>query len=103
MFTWLFHRVSGLLLVVLLGMQMISGVLQLVKENSGVAEEARKLHMNGFCVTLMASLIIMHAMYGLRTVLYDVGVRKERLLFWVCTVCGVVLSVVYLWVYFRLA
>ena len=103
MFVWLFHRVSGLVLIVLLGMQMITGALQLVKENPGVAEGARKLHMNGFCMTLLVLLIIMHAMYGLRTVLYDVGVRKERLLFWVCTMCGAVLSVVYLWFFFRLA
>jgi len=99
MFVWLFHRISGLALFVLLGMQMVTGLLQLVKSKPDVAEAARAVHMNGFVVGGLVFLIIMHAMYGLRTVLYDMGIRKERMLFWVCTVSGVALSLIYVSVF----
>jgi len=102
MFVWLFHRVSGLALILLLGMQMVTGLLQMSKKSPAMADGARKLHSNGFCVTLVALLLIMHAMYGLRTILYDVGVRKEKVLFWATTVCGLVLTAVYLWFFLTL-
>ena len=102
MFVWLFHRVSGLVLILLLGMQMVTALLMLSKKNADLAEAARKLHSNGLCVTLVALLLILHAMYGLRTMLYDLGVRRERLLFWICTACGAALSLAYVWVFFAL-
>lgn len=102
MFVWLFHRVSGLILIVLLGIQIVTGMLQLGKGNPGLVEAARGLHANGFLMTLLVFLIIMHAMYGLRTVLYDVGIKRERVLFWGCTALGIVLTGVYLWFFFGL-
>lgn len=102
MFAWLFHRVSGLVLILLLGMQMVTALLMLSKKSPDLAEAARKLHSNGLCITLIAALLIMHAMYGLRAVLYDIGLRKEKLLFWICTACGVVLSIAYVWAFLAL-
>ncbi len=102
MFAWLFHRVSGLVLILLLGMQMVTALLMLSKKNADLAEAARKLHTNSFCITLIAALLIMHAMYGLRAMLYDAGLRKEKLLFWICTTVGVVLSIAYVWAFFAL-
>ncbi len=102
MFAWLFHRVSGLALIALIGMQMTTALLMLSKKNAALAEAARKLHTNSLCVTLIAGLFILHAMYGLRTILYEAGVRKEKLLFWVCTAVGVVLSAAYVWAFLAL-
>ena len=96
MFVWIFHRVSGLVLIVLLGVQMATGALMLTKKSPNAAEAARKLHSNSFWISLLALLIIMHAVYGLRTMLYDLGVRNERALFWVCTACGLALAALYL-------
>ena len=103
MFVWLFHRVSGLALIVLLGMQMVTGLTQLSKDNPDSAEASRRLHVNGFCTALLVLLLTMHALYGLRALLYDLGVRREKALFWGCTGCGLVLSGVYLWFFFSMA
>lgn len=82
MFVWVFHRVSGLLLIFLLALQVVSGYLQ-----SGTSALAR-LHNQAALNILLVFLLIFHAMYGLRTILMDLGVKKEKLLFWGCTAAG---------------
>jgi succinate dehydrogenase/fumarate reductase cytochrome b subunit len=36
-------------------------------------------------------LLIFHALYGVRTILLDLGIGRERLLLWGCNLLGVVL------------
>ena len=92
MFVWLFHRVSGLLLILLLGVKFLTSFFLMTKEQK--PDWALVLHTNPLTDTLL------HALYGLRTVIIDLGVKKEKLLFWVFTLLSVVLSVLLLIVYF---
>jgi len=50
------------------------------------------LHTNPFVDTLLIICVVFHAFYGLRTVIMDLGFKKEKLLFWIFTLLGVVLS-----------
>ena len=58
------------------------------------------LHTNPLTDTLLIVLIVFHAFYGLRTVIVDLGLRKEKLLFWIFTLLGLVISAFLLVVYF---
>ncbi|MGD2245957.1 MAG: hypothetical protein PVI11_05350 [Candidatus Aminicenantes bacterium] len=98
MFVWLFHRVSGLLLILLLGVKFLTSFFLMTKEQK--PDWALVLHTNALTDTLLIILIVFHALYGLRTVIIDIGVKKEKLLFWVFTLLSVVLSALLLVVYF---
>jgi succinate dehydrogenase/fumarate reductase cytochrome b subunit len=98
MFIWLFHRVSGLLLILLLGLKFLTSFFLMTKEQK--PDWALVLHTNALTDTLLIVLIVFHALYGLRTVIIDLGVKKEKLLFWVFTLLSVVLCALLLVVYF---
>jgi succinate dehydrogenase/fumarate reductase cytochrome b subunit len=98
MFVWVFHRISGLLLILLLGIKFLTSFFLMTKEQK--PDWALVLHTNAFSDTLLIVLIVFHALYGLRTVLIDLGMKKERVLFWVFTSLSVVLSAALLVVYF---
>lgn len=98
MFVWVFHRVSGLLLILLLGVKFLTSFFLMTKAQK--PDWALVLHTNPFTDTLLIVLIVFHALYGLRTVIIDLGLRKEKMLFWVFTLLSVILSVLLLFVYF---
>ncbi|MFQ6037221.1 MAG: hypothetical protein ACE5LV_01245, partial [Candidatus Aminicenantales bacterium] len=95
---WVFHRVSGLLLIALLGIKMFTSFFLMTKEQK--PDWALVLHTNPLIDTLLIIAVVFHAFYGLRTVIIDLGVRKEKLLFWVFTGLGVAASAALLVVYF---
>jgi succinate dehydrogenase/fumarate reductase cytochrome b subunit len=98
MFVWVFHRVSGLLLILLLGIKFFTSFFLMTKEQK--PDWALVLHTNSLIDTILIVSIVFHALYGMRTVIIDLGVRKEKLLFWIFTLLGTVLSAVLLIVYF---
>ena len=107
MFVWIFHRISGVLLIFLLSFQLFTGFFQASSSNSELVKTFAALHshatpsgklLNG----LLVFLVIFHALYGVRTILMDLGVRRERLLFWICTILGLVLFAVFAVVYLTL-
>jgi len=98
MFVWVFHRVSGLLLIGLLGIKFLTSFFLMTKEQK--PDWALVLHTNPLTDTLLILAIVFHALYGLRTVIIDLGVKKEKLLFWIFTVAGVVSSAALLIIYF---
>jgi succinate dehydrogenase/fumarate reductase cytochrome b subunit len=98
MFVWVFHRLSGLLLIVLLGIKFLTSFFLMTKDQK--PDWALVLHTNPLTDTLLIVLVVFHALYGLRTLIMDLGARREKLLFWVFTVLGVVLSAGLLIVYF---
>ena len=98
MFVWVFHRVSGLLLIFLLGVKFLTSFFLMTKDQK--PDWALVLHANPFVDTVLIVSIVFHAFYGLRTVIMDLGARKEKLLFWVFTLLGVVFSAALLVIYF---
>jgi len=98
MFVWLFHRITGLILIVTLSLKFLTSFFLMTKDKK--PDWALVLHTNPITDTLLLLSVIFHALYGLRTVIIDLGVRKEKLLFWIFTIVGVVLSAGLLVVYF---
>jgi succinate dehydrogenase/fumarate reductase cytochrome b subunit len=97
-FVWVFHRVSGLLLIVLLACKFLTAFFMMTRDKK--PDWAILLHANPIIDTLLIILGVFHALYGVRTVLMDLGLRCEKLLFRLFTAFGVVLSGVLLVVYY---
>ena len=98
MFIWVFHRISGLLLIVLLSFKFLTSFFLMTKEQK--PDWALVLHTNPLIDTLLIVLAVFHALYGVRTVIMDLGARKEKLFFWIFTGLGVILSGALLFIYF---
>lgn len=98
MFIWIFHRISGLLLILLLGLKFLTSFFLMTKAQK--PDWALVLHTNPFLDTLLIVFGVYHAVYGLRTVIIDLGLRKEKLLFWISTLLGLVISALLLILYF---
>ena len=98
MFIWVFHRISGLLLILLIGIKLLTSFFLMTKEQK--PDWALVLHTNPFIDTLLIIFVVFHALYGLRTVAIDLGLRKEKLLFWISTLLSLVLSGLLLALYF---
>ncbi len=98
MFVWVFHRVSGLLLILLLSLKFLTAFFLMTKEQK--PDWALVLHTNPFIDTLLIISVVFHAFYGLRTIAIDLGLRKEKLLFWISTLLSLVLSALLLAFYF---
>lgn len=98
MFVWVFHRVSGLLLIGLLGVKFFTSFFLMTKDQK--PDWALVLHTNPFIDTILIVSIVFHAFYGLRTVIIDLGVKKEKQLFWVFTCLSLLSCAALLIVYF---
>ncbi len=99
MFVWVSHRISGVLLIFLLSFQLLTGFFQRSGSDNATVESIGALHSHAVlnCVTVF--LLIFHALYGVRTLLMDLGLRREKLLFWCCNVLGLALYAVFLLLY----
>jgi succinate dehydrogenase/fumarate reductase cytochrome b subunit len=98
MFIWVFHRLSGLLLILLLGLKFFTSFFLMTKAQK--PDWAIVLHTNPLTDALLIILVVYHAFYGLRTVLIDLGLRKEKLLFWIFTGLSTATSAALLLIYF---
>ena len=102
MFVWIFHRVSGVLLIFLIVFQLVTGFFQASTSNSELVKATAELHNHAMLNCLMVFLFIFHALYGVRTILIDLGVKAEKSLFWGSTILGLVLFAVFLILFFTL-
>jgi succinate dehydrogenase/fumarate reductase cytochrome b subunit len=100
-FVWIFHRLSGVLLIFLLSFQLLTGFVQASPSQAELAKTFGALHRHGVLLNLTVLLLVFHALYGVRTILLDVGVRRERLLFWCCNALGLVVFGMFVVLYFH--
>ena len=98
MFIWVFHRISGLLLIVLLSLKFTTSFFLMTKNQK--PDWALLLHTNPLSDTLLIIAGVFHAFYGLRTIIIDLGVKKEKLLFWLSTILAALVSAGLLFIYF---
>jgi succinate dehydrogenase/fumarate reductase cytochrome b subunit len=98
MFIWVFHRVSGLFLIVLLALKFLTSFFLMTKGQK--PDWALLLHTNPLTDSFLIVAGVYHAFYGLRTVIIDLGVRKEKALFWLFTVLGTLVAAALLVVYY---
>lgn len=101
MFVWVFHRISGVLLIGLLAVQLFTGFFQASSSGEEAVRTVAALHRHAALNCTLVFLVIFHALYGLRTILLDLGVKREKSLFWVFTGVGCVLFAVFLVVYLK--
>lgn len=99
MFVWLFHRISGLVLICLLSFQLFTGFFQASQSNHQAVKDIAALHQHTVLNCLTVLLFVFHSLYGIRTILMDLGLNRERLLFWCCNGLGLVVFVVFLVLY----
>jgi succinate dehydrogenase/fumarate reductase cytochrome b subunit len=98
MFVWVFHRISGLILIVLISFKIYSGFGTVGSLGEDVVPYWTTLHSNLAADLVVILLFIYHSLYGLRTCLVDLGVKKEKELFWGLTAVG---AVIYIFVCFQ--
>ena len=94
MFVWVFHRVSGLILILLITFKIITGYGILGHFGTNISTLMREFHRSVAIDLLTVGLFIYHAFYGLRTCLIDMGLCQEKLLFWWFTILG---ALIFLW------
>ena len=88
MFVWIFHRVSGFALIFIFAFQIFTGFFQVSSSNAELTKEIAGLHKHQYLNFIMVFLFIFHGLYGIRTILMDLGVKKEKLLFWTANLIG---------------
>ncbi len=101
MFIWLFHRISGVTLIILLGIKIFSSFFLYTHDKK--PDWALSLHRHPVLDVLILFLFTFHSCYGLRTLAIDLGYRKEKQLLWVSNIAAAIISAVLLYVYYRVA
>ena len=101
MFVWLFHRISGVVLIALLAAQLFTGFFQASTSNAEAVKTVAALHRHAALNVALVFCVIFHGLYGLRTIVLDLGAKNERLLFWICTTSGALLFAAFLVAYYQ--
>lgn len=98
MFIWLFHRISGVSLIILFGIKIFTSFFLFTKETK--PDWALSLHRLPVLDVLILILFTFHSIYGLRTIAIDFGYRKEKQLFWLSNIIASIISIILLYIYF---
>jgi succinate dehydrogenase/fumarate reductase cytochrome b subunit len=99
MFIWLFHRISGATLIVLIGIKILTGYFLLPKDNR--PDWALSLHRHPVIDVLILILFTFHSIYGIRTIIIDLGYRKEKQLFWIANIAAAIVSAILIYFFVR--
>jgi len=101
MFIWLFHRISGVSLIVLFGIKILTSFFLFTKDKK--PDWALSLHRQPVIDVLILILFTFHSIYGIRTIIMDMGYRNEKRLFLASNVVASILSAFLLYIYFLMS
>jgi succinate dehydrogenase/fumarate reductase cytochrome b subunit len=101
MFIWLFHRISGATLIILIGIKILTGYFLLPKDNR--PDWALSLHRHPVIDILILILFTFHSIYGVRTIIIDFGYRKEKQLFWISNIAAATVSAILIYFFVRVS
>ena len=99
MFIWLFHRISGVILLILFSIKILTSYFLFTADIK--PDWALSLHRHPILDILILIFFTFHSLYGLRTIAIDLGYRREKQLFWVANIAGILISVVLIFLYVR--
>ncbi|MCX5806447.1 MAG: hypothetical protein NT010_10335 [Proteobacteria bacterium] len=97
MFIWLFHRISGVSLIILFGVKILTGFFLFTKDKK--PDWALSLHRQPVIDVLILILFTFHSIYGLRTIVLDFGYKKEKQLFRLSNIAATVISLALIYLY----
>ena len=101
MFIWLFHRISGVSLVLLIGIKILTSYFLFTKDKK--PDWALSLHRQPVLDVLILILFTFHSIYGLRTIVIDLGYKKEKHLFVWSNIVAAVIAVLLIYFYVRMS
>ena len=101
MFIWLFHRISGVTLIVLFGIKILTSYFLFTKDQK--PDWALSLHRHPVLDVLILILFTFHSLYGLRTIAIDLGYRREKQLFWIANIAAALIAAALVVLYFRIS
>ena len=97
MFIWLFHRISGVALITLFGIKILTGYFLFTQDKK--PDWALSLHRQPVIDALIIILFTFHSIYGIRTIIMDFGYRNEKRLFVASNVAASVISAALIYLY----
>lgn len=97
MFIWFFHRISGVCLIVLIGIKILTSYFLFAKDKK--PDWALSLHRQPVLDVLILILFTFHSIYGIRTIMIDLGYKKEKVLFWLSNGIAGAISTALLYLY----
>jgi succinate dehydrogenase cytochrome b556 subunit len=98
MFIWLFHRISGVCLIVLFGIKILTSYFLFNQDKK--PDWALSLHRQPVVDVLILVLFTFHSIYGIRTIVMDLGYRDEKRLFLASNAAASLISAILLYIYF---
>ena len=98
MFIWLFHRISGVFLIVLFGIKILTSYFLFNQDKK--PDWALSLHRQPVVDVLILVLFTFHSIYGIRTIVMDLGYRDEKRLFLASNAAASLISAILLYIYF---
>lgn len=101
MFIWLFHRISGVSLIILFSIKIFTSYFLFTKDKK--PDWALSLHRQPVLDVLILILFTFHSIYGLRTVIIDLGYKKEKQLFLLANVLASVIAAALVYLYIRMS
>ncbi len=107
MWAWVGHRLTGLALVVYVFMHLSFLTTASLSEGGADFDKLMATTSQPLFVAMdfmLVIIVIYHAMNGFRIVLFDlgVGIRRQKLVFWICMAISAVLIVGGLWAIWHL-